>query len=192
MRQNDDACEKRPECKARVSSDLKDSLGKPLSPTGSELRSLRTLRMKNGRAATEERHCDENHPEIRCDGKQSDPRQRKEHSDGKLPGMVMLVRIEADKRLDDGRRGLQCERDKPDLRKGKPEIRLDHRIDGGQHRLDRIVEKVTETDNKKNRKCRLDFFHARKGRNFEAGIFQNLILRSWKKKSTALQKSYCL
>lgn len=139
MRQNNDSREKRPERKSRVSADLENSLGKALSPAGSELRRLRTLRMENGRTATEERHRAENHPKVGCEGKLRNPRQCKEHPDGKLPGMVVLVRVETDERLDNGRRGLQRKRDKPDLRKGKPEIRLEHRIDGGQHRLDRIV-----------------------------------------------------
>lgn len=188
VRQNDDSCEKRPERKARVSSDLKNSLGESLFPAGSELRRLRTLRMENGGAATEQRHRAENHPKVGGDRKQRNPGQRKEHPDGKLPGMMVLVRIEADERLDDGRRGLQRKCDKPYLRKGKPEIRLEHRIDGGQHRLDRIVEKVTETDNEKNRKCRLDFFHARKVRKFEVWISEYSIFAVLRKHSALLQK----
>lgn len=82
--------------------------------------------------------------------------------------MVALVRINAYERLYDRRGDLKRKRDESDLRKGKSEVRFEHRIDGGQHRLDGVVEKMAEADYEKYRKGRFDVFHAPKvkKRNF--------------------------
>src|SRR6185503_12102603 len=62
----------------------------------------------------------------------------------------MFVRIETNDRLEDRSHHLKGERDEPDLGEAQSERFLQQRVDGGNQRLNGIVQQMTETQGEQN------------------------------------------
>jgi hypothetical protein len=88
-------------------------------------------------------HCQHQHAE---EGRRHPERQRER--------LRVLVRVEADDRLQDRGRELEDQRDDPDLHEIERQRLLDQRIDRQQRRLHRVVEEVTRADRQENRQHR--------------------------------------
>ena len=82
---------------------------------------------------------------------QGDTRQREAHSDRQRIRRWPGVGIEPDKRLQNRSRQLKSQGNQSHLAKGEFEAFLQQRVDRGDYRLNRIVEKVRKTDRQKNR-----------------------------------------
>ncbi len=100
--------------------------------------------MEGGGPHPDHRRGDKEHGEAAGRRQQTDPDQGGEHPAGQQIGLGMLVRIEADPGLKQRRRELVDQGDKADLGEAQGELRLQHRIDGRQDRLNQIVEEVGE------------------------------------------------
>ena len=91
---------------------------------------------------TYDAHSQENQKIILGKSQQEQAHQGEAHAEGKSIGTGMLVSIKPRKRLQDGRRHLEDQRDDTYLCKREVELILHNRIDGRDNRLNHIIQEM--------------------------------------------------
>ena len=86
-------------------------------------------------------------------GQPQQPEHRDGHARRQSPRRRALVEIESGQRLKDRTGQLINQRDEPDLGETERQVVLQHRIDGRNDRLQRIVEKVRHAQSPQNAEC---------------------------------------
>ena len=149
-RYDNQGCQQRPDSTAAISSHLENRLCQTLFTARSQLRHARRLRMKNGRAPSDDAHGQKYQHKIISKRKQQQSGQREAHAQRERIRTGMAVGITPHKRLQDGGSQLEHQRNDTNLRKGKPELILYHRINGRNDRLYHVVQQMGKTDGEQN------------------------------------------
>ncbi len=144
VRDHDRRRQQRPDGRARVAAHLERGLRRAEPPARRQPRDARSLRMERGRTHAHRRRRDQEHRIAVRHRQQRDAQQRHAHARRQQVRLGMFVGVEPDPGLQQRRRHLVHQRDDPDLPEAQREIRLQHREDRRQHRLDHVVEQMGE------------------------------------------------
>src|SRR5712664_3879619 len=142
--------EERAERGAGVAADLEKRLRHAVLSAGSHTRDARRFRMKYGGADAHEGRGGENGSVAGGQRQSQQSGQADAHANRERVRLRAPVRIETDKRLEDGGGQLQREGNQAHLAEIKMEGVLEERIDRGDQRLQRVVQEVAEADGEKN------------------------------------------
>ncbi|MNO46392.1 hypothetical protein D3C76_366770 [compost metagenome] len=144
VRNDDGSGQQRAEGRAGVATDLEGRLRGAEAPTGGHPGHSRSFWVEGRRAHADHRCGHQQHFIAAGEGEQGDAHQGHQHAGRQQVGLRVLVGVQADPGLQQGRGHLVDEGDPADLGKAQREIALEHRVDGWQHGLDQVVEQVGE------------------------------------------------
>jgi len=102
--------------------------------------------MEDGRAYAEERSGDQQQSKGRREGQENQANEGAGHADGQRPGQWAPIREVADKWLQQRGGDLEGQGNQADLAEIQMKRGFQDRVDGGQQRLDHVVEEMAEAD----------------------------------------------
>ena len=154
VRNDDPGGEQRTHRAARIAAHLENRLRQAVAAAGSQPRNSRGFRMKDRRARPDQRRGRQHARVVRreCQSRHAD--QGEAHADAQGVRLRMLVRVNADERLQDRSADLIRQRDHTDLHETQVEFAFQQRIDRDDQRLHHVVEKMRETDGAQNIEAR--------------------------------------
>ena len=146
VRQHEKRADQRSERRADVAADLKERLREAVLAARGHARDPRRFRVKDRRADAHQPGGGDEHAEGRRDREQQEPGERDAHAGDERVRHRPAIRVEADERLQQRCGQQQRERQQPDLREAEAEGLLEHGVQGGEQRLDRVVEEMRHAD----------------------------------------------
>jgi hypothetical protein len=145
-RDYDEGCEKRPDRLPEIAADLEERLSEAMPAAGRCPGDARGFRVEHGRAGADEGGRDDDEAVRLGEGEQQEAAQRDAHPDRERERSRATVGVEPDERLQQRRRELEGQRDQADLGEGERISVLQDRIDGGDKRLDQVVQQMGEAE----------------------------------------------
>ena len=145
-RHDDDRGQQRPERRTRISTQLKERLGKPAPHAGGDVRHARGFRMENRRTQSHHRGGKQDQSEVIRDGQGQQADQGQSHADGQGVRQGLPVERPPDQWLKERGRALKGKGDPPELGEGQMVRFPEQRIDRWDERLDRIIQQMGKTN----------------------------------------------
>jgi hypothetical protein len=131
--------------RSTVSPNLEERLRHAVPAARRQTSDPRRFRMENRRTHADQRRGQQKEAEGGSNRQQQQTQQGEYHADRERIRQGFAVGILPDERLQDGGRHLVGERQQADLAKVQMKRGLQNRVDGGQQRLHRVVQQMTET-----------------------------------------------
>ena len=153
VRRDQNGYQKRPQRIAQIATHLKQRLSQPPVSARGERSEARGFGMEYRRTDTRQRRHGQYARERGCIGQSQQPDHHDGHTRRQSPRRRAFVEIESGQRLKDRTGQLEYQRDETDLGETERQIVLQHRIDGRNDRLQRIVKKVRHAQSPQNAEC---------------------------------------
>ena len=145
-RQHHEGGEQRPDRGAGVAADLEHRLREAVAPARGGAGDPARVGMEDRRADADRRSGDEQRPVALREGEDQEAAEARAHAGRRQPEHRPPVGEQADPRLQQRGRALEDQVHQPDLGEAQPEVRLEHRIERRQQRLDGVVQHVADAE----------------------------------------------